>query len=100
MCMCPLILSVEAANGFMQGFTVLQPLQDLSTVKKQEFAVLKDAPFFFYYEMHLSCGHCDKNMTILMNSEGQLSNCKKLNKSVIYTFVQTYIRFERTFTVL
>jgi len=65
MCMCPLILSVEAANGFMRGFTVLQPLQDLSTVKKQEFAVLKDAPFFFYNEMHLSCGHCDKNMTIL-----------------------------------
>ena len=60
MCMCPLILSVEAANGFMQGFTVLQPLQDLSTVKKQEFAVLKDALFVFYYEMHLSCGHCDK----------------------------------------
>ena len=65
MCMCPLILSVEAANGFMQGFTVLQPLQDLSTVKKQEFAFLKDAPFFFYYEMHLSSGHCDKNLTIL-----------------------------------
>ena len=39
-------------------------------------------------------------MTILMNSEGQLSNCKKLNKSVIYTFVQTYKVSENIYSSL